>query len=279
MNLLGSEAADTLALHTVIQQWYSALRLSWAVAGRHLAIAYENGQGVIKNQTTTLSLFRQSAIAGDRVSQYRYAMALYYGVGVESNHSEALSWMHKAALFGDPDSQYRLAQMLLSKGRNGDAVLWFSQARDKCPKAKKALEDLEEATRGTKTKNNASSLLARARKFLDFVCEGKERGEKIIDQVRIDLLEAATQVSTHDSLHALLLLGDIGIWSGKAYCKGMIQDGLPIGYYIPAASLHFPYAQISMGCWYFFLHTASSVFFFIFWFFLASLLVLVWSMT
>lgn len=87
---------------------------------------------VFKNEEEALSLLRQAAEAGSCLGQLRYAQRLLRTDGPEKNLREAAIWFQKAAEKGDALAQYNLAVLLEhGKGCTKDvarAMEWYRKA-------------------------------------------------------------------------------------------------------------------------------------------------------
>lgn len=71
-----------------------------------LAILYEKGAGVTKNQQTAIRWFRQSAEHGNADAQFRMGLIHGKGEGVPLDKSEATRWYAMAASQGNADAQF-----------------------------------------------------------------------------------------------------------------------------------------------------------------------------
>jgi hypothetical protein len=77
-------------------------------AQRNLAMAYENGTGVTKDQAEAVRWWRKLAEKGDAAAQDNLGYAYLDGEGVAKDHVEAARWWRKAAEQGWADAQYNL---------------------------------------------------------------------------------------------------------------------------------------------------------------------------
>ena len=104
-----------------------------AQAQQALGVMYENGQGVKKDETRALQLFRQAAAKNNDSAQYLLGTILERKAGLTKNQSEAIKWYRLAATNGHPSAQYRMGQLELA-GINGaapdplKASYWFGLA-------------------------------------------------------------------------------------------------------------------------------------------------------
>ena len=101
-----------------------------AQAQQALGVMYENGQGIKKDETLALSLYRQAAAKNNESAQYLLANLLERKSSLSNNQSEAIKWYRLAATNGHPNAQYRMGQLEMT-GINGStpdllkASYWF----------------------------------------------------------------------------------------------------------------------------------------------------------
>lgn len=91
--------------------------------------AYETG-----NVQLAFKEFRAAAEKGDADSQYNLAMMYERGIGVEKNEKEAIVWYRKSAELGSSNAQFNLAVMY-ENGHGCDvdfaqANLWYRKAAE-----------------------------------------------------------------------------------------------------------------------------------------------------
>ncbi|MCB2114762.1 MAG: sel1 repeat family protein [Rhodobacteraceae bacterium] len=76
-----------------------------------LSHAYENGQGVEKDDARATYWVKQAALQGYSTAQYHYALALLEGRGVPADAGQAIFWLDRAAMGGDTDAAHLLASL------------------------------------------------------------------------------------------------------------------------------------------------------------------------
>ena len=98
----------------------------------NLAIQYETGEGVVKNDAEALRLYRQSADLGDRQAILNLGSMYHDGRGAAQNYAEALRLFRQAADLGDPQAMTNLGVMYAhgeGAAKNGfEAVRWYQKA-------------------------------------------------------------------------------------------------------------------------------------------------------
>ncbi|WP_368199105.1 tetratricopeptide repeat protein [Aeromonas sp. R7-4] len=97
--------------------------------------SHEVGQGSEQDMLQAISLYRQSAEAGDAFGQYRLAEVYLRGAGVTRDLREAFHWMERAARNGDVPAMLKVGVLHLM-GANGrvdlaEAKQWLYQASQK----------------------------------------------------------------------------------------------------------------------------------------------------
>lgn len=97
-----------------------------------LGIRYQEGDGVIKNDTEAAKWFARAAKSGLAEAQYRYGLALLEGRGVVQDYKAAFDWIRKTAERGYAPAQLSLGELYrfgtgteIDKAR---AYLWFNLA-------------------------------------------------------------------------------------------------------------------------------------------------------
>ena len=68
------------------------------------------GQGIHKDETNAVALYRKAAELGSVAGQYDLAYAYARGLGVERDATNAAKWYQAAAEGGDPMAQFDLGQ-------------------------------------------------------------------------------------------------------------------------------------------------------------------------
>jgi TPR repeat protein len=87
--------------------------------GRHtwrgqfnIALAFLNGTGVAKNETSAVDWMRKAAVSGHKGAQTELGVMLLFGKGVAKDEVEAVHWYRKAAQQGCSKGQFSLGVML-----------------------------------------------------------------------------------------------------------------------------------------------------------------------
>ncbi len=116
--------------------------------------SHEVGQGSEQDINRAITLYRQSAQAGDSFGQYRLADAYLRGTGVRRDLREAFHWMDLAARNGDVPAMLKVGVLHLM-GASGRVDLsqgkqWLYQAAQKGNKlALQVLQELALAEEGS----------------------------------------------------------------------------------------------------------------------------------
>jgi TPR repeat protein len=116
--------------------------------------SHEVGQGSEQDIHQAISLYRQSAQAGDSFGQYRLAELYLRGVGVKRDLRQAFHWMDQAARNGDVPAMLKVGVLHLM-GVSGrvdlpQAKQWLYQAAQKGNKlALQVLQELALAEEGS----------------------------------------------------------------------------------------------------------------------------------
>ncbi|TNI26570.1 hypothetical protein CF108_14505 [Aeromonas veronii] len=116
--------------------------------------SHEVGQGSEQDIHQAISLYRQSALAGDPFGQYRLAELYLRGVGVKRDLRQAFHWMDQAARNGDVPAMLKVGVLHLM-GVSGrvdlpQAKQWLYQAAQKGNKlALQVLQELALAEEGS----------------------------------------------------------------------------------------------------------------------------------
>lgn len=100
-----------------------------------LALLYEKGTGVTKNQQTALRWFRQSAEHGYADAQFKMGLIYGKGEGVPQDKTEATRWYSLAASQGNADAQcfmgYRYEHGKGIAQSYADAWRWYVKAAER----------------------------------------------------------------------------------------------------------------------------------------------------
>lgn len=66
----------------------------------NLAVSYETGRGVRKNESKAFQYYLNSSLNGDADSILAIGRCYYYGIGIETNKAVAKIWLNKAKELG-----------------------------------------------------------------------------------------------------------------------------------------------------------------------------------
>ncbi len=98
----------------------------------YVALMYDQGHGVIQNQSIATQWYLKAAQQGHIDAQYNLGIAYASGQGVEQSILQAIHWWQKAASDGSVDAQYNLGMVYTTgKGIEADAKLavkWWRKA-------------------------------------------------------------------------------------------------------------------------------------------------------
>jgi TPR repeat protein len=89
-----------------------------AAAQLTLGKAYEEGNGVTRNDQFAVNWYRKAADQGHAAAQHRLGVMYRLGQGVNRDKEEAVRWYHKAARKGNPEALFNLGISYY----NGDGV-------------------------------------------------------------------------------------------------------------------------------------------------------------
>lgn len=105
-----------------------------ARAEYNLALAYEDGEGVPKDEAQAIEWYRKAADQGDALAQVNLGVAYEHGEGVPQDYSQAVDWYRKAAEQGLAEAQYGLGFLYLhGNGVPKDetqATMWLLKAAE-----------------------------------------------------------------------------------------------------------------------------------------------------
>ena len=103
-----------------------------AEAQFYLGVAYQEGKGVIQNDSLATYWYMQAAEKGEIAAQHNLGIAYQEGIGVPKDYKMAVSWYKKAADQGFATAQYNLGIFYLDgvgvSKNDSIAVEWFVKA-------------------------------------------------------------------------------------------------------------------------------------------------------
>lgn len=88
-------------LRRAIQLLKLAAKADIAAAHFDLAVSYETGQGIKKNEEAAYRHFLAAALNGDNASLAEVGRCLYYGIGVPRDRKVAEVWFRRADALGE----------------------------------------------------------------------------------------------------------------------------------------------------------------------------------
>jgi TPR repeat protein len=153
--LLGASAVAVILL-VAISSWPQLLRLAaeggFPPAAYHLGLAYQEGNGLPRDQKQALSWFNRAAGAGNAKAQN--ALGDLYRFADEKNYAIALHWYTEAAKRGNTEGQYSLGTLYqggLGTPRDYQAAIqWYLKAANQGQlQAQLHLAQLYETGRGS----------------------------------------------------------------------------------------------------------------------------------
>lgn len=62
----------------------------------NLAVSYERGEGIVKNESKAYELYLKAAIWGDEQAFYEVGRCLFHGIGTSQNKRLARVWLERA---------------------------------------------------------------------------------------------------------------------------------------------------------------------------------------
>ncbi len=120
--------------HEQISQIQAKAESGDASAQEALGKAYEEGNGVSRDDKSAVKWYRKAADQANAVAEDDLGVMYRLGQGVEKNTEEAVRWYRKAAKHGNAEAMFNLgASYYNGDGVNSDFVLadaWFMLAQD-----------------------------------------------------------------------------------------------------------------------------------------------------
>ena len=135
----GVAAYESGNLPLAVQEFRESAEAGDANCQFNLALMYEQGIGVLKDEKTALDWYRKSAEQGNSNAQYNLAVLYENGRGTATDFGQANQWYRKAAMQGDGLAVGNLG-MLYLRGQGvkpdkiaGLALLMLSATMDNSP--------------------------------------------------------------------------------------------------------------------------------------------------
>lgn len=127
-------ASHASLTHNQISQIQTKAESGDASAQEALGKAYEEGNGVPRDDVSAVRWYRKAADQGNAAAEDDLGVMYRLGQGVEKNKEEAVRWYRKAAKHGNPQAMFNLgASYYNGDGVNSDlnlADVWFLLAKD-----------------------------------------------------------------------------------------------------------------------------------------------------
>jgi TPR repeat protein len=128
------QSAHTKLSATQVSKLRASAEAGDASAQFNLGRAYEDGNGVPKNDDSAVKWYRKAADQGNAEAENRLGVMYRTGLGVNRDKEEAVRWYHKAAKQGNAQAMFNLGASYY----NGDGVpsdpnlayAWFLLAQD-----------------------------------------------------------------------------------------------------------------------------------------------------
>ncbi len=119
----GVAAYESGNLPLAVQEFRQAAEAGDANSQFNLALMYEQGIGVGKDEKAAVTWYRKSAEQGNSNAQYNLAVLYENGRGTAVNFAEANQWYRKAAVQGDGLAVGNLGMLYIrGQGVNADKV-------------------------------------------------------------------------------------------------------------------------------------------------------------
>jgi TPR repeat protein len=148
-----------------------------------LAVAYNEGEGLVADENMAMHWFRKSAKRGFARSQYAYGEELFWGVGTSPNKADAITWLTAAANQGVAPAAVSLGRIYLrgDKGIPKDverASSYYEKALDLgYPEAGYWLANLLlERADDSKAHNDLADYARHRKRALEYLRWSAERG-------------------------------------------------------------------------------------------------------
>lgn len=171
----------------------------------NLAICYDNGEGVEKDEVEAVKWYRKAAEQGHKDAQFDLGVSYDNGEGIEKDENEAVRWYRKAAEQGHVAAQYNLA-VCYDNGEGiekdeDEAVKWYRKAAEQGHKdAKYNLKiyqkklNEEESLLNTKITENDKKLITDKNLWLTFSENTTPMYDKELRNIGIIILEVEHKI-------------------------------------------------------------------------------------
>lgn len=130
---IGNDYEKVKRLDKMIEWYQRGMDGGDSTSVYNLAMSYESGNGVAKDETKAFELFHKAAEMGRTDAKRSIGRCYFYGIGTPEDKVKALEWFRKAAENRDAYSQYHIAKCY-DEGIGGVAQD-FAQSRSWAEKA------------------------------------------------------------------------------------------------------------------------------------------------
>lgn len=130
---IGNDYEKVKRLDKMIEWYQRGMDGGDSTSVYNLAMSYESGNGVAKDETKAFELFHKAAEMGRTDAKRSVGRCYFYGIGTPEDKVKALEWFRKAAENRDGYSQYHIAKCY-DEGIGGVAQD-FAQSRSWAEKA------------------------------------------------------------------------------------------------------------------------------------------------
>jgi len=113
--------------------WYESVPLASDLTGykNRLGYMYQNGQGVSRDTTKAVELYKWAAENGNQFAQFNMGSCLENGTGMERNYLSAAEWYRLSAEQGNSDAAERLTYLKAQMGPSElEQLTTFEQTRE-----------------------------------------------------------------------------------------------------------------------------------------------------
>jgi len=112
--------------NTALENWRPLAEQGHALAQFHLAVMYDNGEGVFPDKKEAARLYRLAAEQGDALAQYNLGVMYKNGEGVFQDLEKSYMWLTLAWVNGDekaPEARHLVKQQMRLDFSLGDVAI------------------------------------------------------------------------------------------------------------------------------------------------------------
>jgi TPR repeat protein len=114
----GLQAAEVNDMPLAYKEFLAAAKLGHVFAQYNIALMYEQGLGIEKNEKEAVFWYKESAKKGNSAAQYNLGVCFENGIGTEVDFKKANYWYRKASVQGDELAVANLGMLYI----RGDGV-------------------------------------------------------------------------------------------------------------------------------------------------------------